>query len=151
LIFDNTADGQDVRLSTVKIAALMQPDPKSSGSKQQAAPTVLFEWGTFKFQGMMESYKETLDFFAPKGVPLRASVNITLVEQKFIFATGQANTAGDVSADAVSVPNGAGSNPSSVASAGGDPSAARALAALNGQASLRFSAGASLTVSDSVT
>src|SRR5215471_2758824 len=39
LIFDNTADGQDVRLSTVKIAALMQPDPKSSGSKQQAAPT----------------------------------------------------------------------------------------------------------------
>src|ERR1017187_10127669 len=81
LIFDNTDDGQDVRITTAKIAALMQPDPASSGSKKQVPSIVLFEWGAYSFQGMMESYKETLDFFAPAGVPLRASVNITLVEQ----------------------------------------------------------------------
>lgn len=151
LIFDNTADGQDVRLATAKLAALMQPDPKSAGQSKQVPSVVLFEWGVYKFQGMMESYKETLDFFAPGGVPLRASVNITLVEQDKIFSTGSADTGGSVSPDAVDVPTGSGSNPSSVAAAGGDPGAARAVAALNGQASLRFSAGAALTVSGSVT
>jgi hypothetical protein len=153
LIFDSTADGQDVRLTTSKIAALMQPDPKASGSKQQVPSIVLFEWGVYKFQGMMESYKETLDFFAPGGVPLRASVNVTLVEQDKIFEKekGPAGTSRDLSPDAVDVPSGSGTNPSSVASAAGNPGAARALAALNGQASLRFSGGASLTVSGSVT
>ena len=42
LIFDNTADGTDVRQATSKIAALMQPDPKSSGSKKQVPTTVLW-------------------------------------------------------------------------------------------------------------
>src|SRR5437016_6607763 len=150
LIFDNTADGTDVRQATSKIAALMQPDPKSSGSKKQVPTTVLFEWGAYKFQGLIESYKETLDFFAPGGVPLRASVNITMAEQDKIFTAGKAKTGGDLSPDAVSVPNGAGSEPSSLADKGGNPDAARALGALNGQASLRFSAGASLTVTAAV-
>jgi hypothetical protein len=150
LIFDNTGDGTDVREATLKIAALMQPDPKSSGSKKQVPTIVLFEWGVYKFQGMMESYKETLDFFAPGGVPLRASVNITLVEQDKIFTPGKADTGGDLSPDAVSVPGGTGSDSSSLASTGGNPDAARAVAALNGQESLRFSAGASLTVSGSI-
>ena len=150
LIFDNTADGTDVRQATSKIAALMQPDPKSSGSKKQVPTTVLFEWGAYKFQGLIESYKETLDFFAPGGVPLRASVNITMAEQDKIFTAGKAKTGGDLSPDAVSVPNGAGSDPSSLADKGGNPDAARALGALNGQASLRFSAGASLTVTAAV-
>src|SRR5262250_828544 len=65
LIFDSTSTGEDVRTSTKKIADLMQADPKSSGSKKQTPSIVLFEWGAYKFQGMMESYKETLDFFAP--------------------------------------------------------------------------------------
>src|SRR5579863_10424718 len=45
LIFDNTAGGQDVRVATSKIAALMQPDPKSAGAKKQVPSIVLFEWG----------------------------------------------------------------------------------------------------------
>jgi len=96
----------------------MAPDPASSGSKQQVPSIVLFEWGAYKFQGMMESYKETLDFFSPNGVPLRASVNITMVEQDKIFTSGTASTAGDLSGDAVNVPAGQFS-PASAASAGG--------------------------------
>lgn len=46
---------------------------------------VLFEWGSFKFQGLVESYKETIDFFAPTGVPLRASINLTLASQDKVF------------------------------------------------------------------
>jgi hypothetical protein len=153
LIFDNTSNGSDVRLTTGKVAALMQPDPKSSGSKKQVPSIVLFEWGAYKFQGMMESYKETLDFFSATGVPLRASVNISLVEQPTVFtpsAQGPAGVAGDLTPDAVNVPGGQ-FDPSSAASAGGNPSAARGIGALNGAASLRFSAGASLTVTGSVT
>src|SRR4051812_37226660 len=106
LIFDNTADGSDVRLATSQIAALMAPDPASSGSKKQVPSVVLFEWGAYKFQGMMESYKETLDFFSADGVPLRASVNITMVQQDKIFTPGSAGVGGDLPPDAVDVPSG---------------------------------------------
>jgi hypothetical protein len=157
LIFDNTADGNDVRAATSKVAALMEPDPQSSGAKKQSPTIVLFEWGYYKFQGMLESYKETLDFFSPSGVPLRAGVNVTLVEQKLsqadrdkLFTLGLADTAGDLTLDTVTVPTGQ-FDPASAASAGGNPSAARAIGALNGEASLRFSAGASLTVTGSIT
>src|SRR5437667_4348837 len=44
-IFDNTANGHDVLLTSEKLSALMQPDPKSSGSKKQVPSIVLFEWG----------------------------------------------------------------------------------------------------------
>lgn len=151
LIFDNTATGSDVRLSTSRLAALMQPDPKSSGADKQVPVIVLFEWGSYKFKGMLESYKETLDYFAPQGVPLRSSVSLGLVEQDAVFSAsdaGQANTAGDL--NTVDIPGGQFSA-SLAASAGGNPGAARAIAALNGEASLRFTSGASLTVSGSVT
>jgi hypothetical protein len=150
LIFDNTADGQDVRKATVQIAKLMEADPESSGSQKQVPSVVLFEWGAYKFQGMLESYKETLDFFSPKGVPLRASVNITMVEQDKIFTPGSVATGKTLSPNAVNVPAGQFS-PASAAAAGGNPDAARGIGALNGAASLRFSSGASLAVSSSIT
>jgi hypothetical protein len=155
LIFDNTHDGTNVQISTAKLAMFMGSAQKSEKGKKQDAPIVLFEWGSYKFQGMMESYKETLDFFSPEGVPLRASVNITLVQQDKKFTPDGVGTSGNLTPDAVDVPTGSGPggggpNAQSAATQGGDPSAARALAALNGQASLRFSAGASLTVSGSV-
>lgn len=150
LIFDNTGDGQDVRLATKQIAALMQPDEKASSGKKQVPTIVLFEWGAYKFKGMMESYKETLDFFAAKGVPLRSSVNITLAEQDKIFEAGAADTSGNLQPDVVDVPNGPNGDATSAATQGGDPNAARGLAALNGQASMRFTAGASLAVNGSI-
>ena len=42
---------------------------------------MLFEWGSFVFEGYIDSYKETLDFFAPEGVPLRATLSLSLTEQ----------------------------------------------------------------------
>lgn len=154
LIFDNTDDGQSVQLTTSQLALYMGSPEKKKG-KQQTPPILLFEWGSYKFQGVMESYKETLDFFSAEGVPLRASVNISLVEQTLIFSSGSSGTQGNLTPDAVDVPtggggNGAGRNPHSAATQGGNPSAARAIAALNGEASLRFSTGSSLTVSGSV-
>lgn len=150
LIFDNTHNGENVQVSTSKLAKLMGSAQKADRDKKQIPPIVLFEWGGYKFQGMMEAYKETLDFFSPEGVPLRASVNLTLVQQDKVFESRSASTGGTLTPDTVNVPAGPNQSPQSMANQGGDPGAARALAAMNGEESMRFSAGASLTVSGSV-
>jgi Contractile injection system tube protein len=152
LVFDNTDDGQDVRVKTKKIAYLMAPpaDEQDSADKKQVAIIVLFEWGKYTFKGMMESYSETLDYFAPEGVPLRATVSVGLVEQPVTFTPGSAEVSGALTPDAVDVPNGAGNHATALATLGGDPNGGRALAGLNGQATMRFSAGSSMTVSGSI-
>jgi hypothetical protein len=105
---------------------------------------VLFEWGSFKFQGIVESYRETIDFFSSEGMPLRASVNLTMTAQTIVFSADKA-AARDT---AVDVPSSAG-NASEVAAAGGNPDAGRGLAAANGLESMRFSTGP-LTIDASV-
>jgi hypothetical protein len=42
---------------------------------------VRFSWGTFVFDGMMDSLEETLDFFSPDGRPLRANLSLGLSGQ----------------------------------------------------------------------
>ena len=145
LIFDTTGDGQDVRIYTEKVAKFMEPDEK------KIPQIVQFEWGTYKFQGLVESYKETIDFFAPNGVPLRATINLTLSRQEKVFESSDTSSAFDtqqsLTPEAVQLPGG---DASSTAAQGGNPRAARGIAAANGLASMRFSAGASLTVGASV-
>ena len=148
VIFDTTDTGADVRTHTQKITAFMKPDA------QKAPPVVRFEWGTFIFTGIIENYKETLDFFAPVGVPLRATLNLTLSSQDKIFELEQSDqppsfsSAGSFGPDAIEAPA---SSAADTASQGGDPEAARALAEANGLESLRFPSGASLTVDPAIT
>jgi hypothetical protein len=140
LIYDSTHEGTDVRLQTGKIAKLMEP-AKRDGDNAAPPSVVLFEWGSFKFQGLVESYKETIDFFAPTGVPLRASINLTLASQDKVFESlGQGS---DKKFEPV-VQNLATSSESltDVATQAGNPNAARAIAANNGLESIRFPAGA---------
>ena len=148
LVFDTTATGHDVREFTDKMAKLLQPHGPSG---KQVPPVVEFGWGVYRFTGMVEQYKETLEFFAAGGVPLRSSVNLTLSSQDVVFeSTHNPNATVDqvMTAEAVTLPTSRGpaGGPAAVANALGDPRAARALAAANGAASLRFSAGAELAV-----
>jgi len=76
--------GSDVRLQTKKIADKFIK-PVESGSQMQAPSRVLFQWGSFEFIGMVQSYDETLDFFSPKGRPLRATVSLKLSEDRYQF------------------------------------------------------------------
>lgn len=76
--------GSDVRLQTRKIADKFIK-PVESGNKMQAPSRVLFQWGSFEFIGMVSSYDETLDFFSPKGRPLRATVALKLNEDRYQF------------------------------------------------------------------
>lgn len=134
LIFDTTHKGSDVRLATQKIARFMEPG-KEPG--EQKIPTiVLFEWGTFKFQGLIQSYRETIEFFSSDGVPLRASISLTMARQEEVFEPSP-----EPPRDS-SVQVSAGISATAVASIGGAPDAGRTIAAANNQDSLRFSSGA---------
>ncbi|HEU4386428.1 MAG TPA: hypothetical protein VFV34_01435, partial [Blastocatellia bacterium] len=159
LVFDTTHNGEDVRVTTEKIGKFMEPDAK------KIPPIVLFEWGSYKFQGMVDSFKETIDFFAPNGVPLRATVSLSMSSQDEVFETTDGSrgfgTQRSPALDAVQLPpspapppGGGGANPSEdttgIATRVGDPRAGRGIAAANGLESMRFTAGAPLTVGPSV-
>jgi hypothetical protein len=87
LWFDVTApqvqqpEVKDVRKLTQKVAFYMLPGKKNP----KAPPAVRFIWGTFVFDGVMESLEESLELFSPDGRPLRASVNVSLTQQRITF------------------------------------------------------------------
>ncbi len=88
LWFDVTApmppgqtEEQDVRKLTKKVAYFITPKPGESDDKK-IPPVVRFSWGSFQFDGIMESLEESLEFFSSDGRPLRASVAINLTQQE---------------------------------------------------------------------
>jgi hypothetical protein len=148
LVFDTTETGESVRNVTANISKLLEPARDGS---RKFAPKVEFGWGSYSFKGVVEQFKETLDFFAASGVPLRSSINLTLASQEVEFQSNKSPAPPvDRSAqpEPVSAPPGAGA--ADVANALGDPRAARGIAGVNGAASLRFGAGAGLSVGGSV-
>ena len=78
LVFDTTDTGEDVGIYTQDVADYMEPVNK-------VPPTVKFRWGTFVFTGMVEKYQETIDYFSADGVPLRASISLTIANQDTVF------------------------------------------------------------------
>jgi hypothetical protein len=90
LWFDVTAmpepkKDDDVRKYTGKVAYFITPHPKDDTF---LPPAVRFLWGSFQFDGIMDSLEETLEFFSNDGRPLRASVTISMTQQKiteFVF------------------------------------------------------------------
>lgn len=149
LIFDSTDTGRDVTETTRKIQAFLGPEtpPGEGATNQPPPPKVRFEWGTIRFEGFAEGYKETLDFFSIDGVPLRASVNLALTRADRVFEKVTAPGAVVDAPGLFDVPAQSAADASKNAQA---PGAARALAAANSQRSLRFGDGGPLTVGASV-
>jgi len=91
LMFDTTvksegvAANSDVRLQTQKIAEAFMKPIEGSDNKLLAPARCRFQWGAFKFIGMVGTYNETLDFFSPEGIPLRAKLGLSLKEDKYQF------------------------------------------------------------------
>jgi hypothetical protein len=81
----------DVRRVTQKVVYFMTPQKSDADPKKLSPPGVQFQWGSFLFKGMVEALEETLEYFSPDGKPLRASVNLTLSQQKIL----EANFKGD--------------------------------------------------------
>lgn len=85
LIFDTSSregevgteqDG-DVRRETDRVNYFLRPK-KQSGDAAAVPPAVRFTWGSFKFDGVLDSMDETLEYFSESGVPLRSVVRIAL-------------------------------------------------------------------------
>ncbi len=78
----------DVRRRTQKLVGLLGrgADEENGGGGGSRVPArVRFKWGTIIFDGVFSSYSETLDYFSPEGIPLRARVSIQLTEQEFQY------------------------------------------------------------------
>jgi hypothetical protein len=75
----------DVRELTRQVAYFITPKPSEKDPQMDVPPGVRFLWGSFQFDGIMDSLEESLDYFSPEGKPLRASVTLSLSQQKIEF------------------------------------------------------------------
>jgi hypothetical protein len=97
LVFDVTAPpldkdpAADVRKATAKVVALIAPGKPEQrpGEGEKAkpitvrpAPKVRFDWGSFRFDGYVDSIEESLEHFSADGRPLRSSLQLALSTQE---------------------------------------------------------------------
>jgi hypothetical protein len=82
---------KDVRELTQQVAYFITPQaadgsaggaPATGDQTQLVPPGVRFLWGSFQFDGMMDSLDESLEFWSADGKPLRATLSIALSQQK---------------------------------------------------------------------
>lgn len=150
LVFDTTLNGIDVRLSTFSIAALMDPrdprQPTRRNNSRGVPAKVLFEWGTFSFEGYIESIKEKLDYFSSTGVPLRSTLTVAMTDaQRNLIPSSQdendpVDTSGDLNtaANTQQKPLGGDQSLNDLTQQLGDVNAARMLGEINGLESIRL-------------
>jgi hypothetical protein len=84
----------DVRKLTQKVAYYITPQAKGD---KFVPPAARFLWGSFQFDGIVESMEESLEYFSHDGQPLRASIGLALSQQKitaFAFGTPGAGGVG---------------------------------------------------------
>jgi hypothetical protein len=118
LIFDTSQNGQDVRNTTLNLVRMIQPGVKDNNNTNAApaVPIVRFCWGTFLFNGNIQSMNETLELFSDHGVPLRATVSLSM-NSVALDSDIPSNRASGIGAQAGSGP-GVGSMPLTLAQAG---------------------------------
>ncbi len=81
LLFDTTEEGSDVRELTKKVAYFIMP--KEEGNR--TPPRTRFQWGSLVFEGIADALEETLDYFSAEGVPMRATLSLTLKSDNIVF------------------------------------------------------------------
>lgn len=93
LLFDTYETGEDVRHYTDMITgwdagsmfSRMRGGPKGLmdiDPELHAPPVCLFVWGTFVFQCIIERVSKKFTMFLPRGIPVRATLNVTLKEYR---------------------------------------------------------------------
>ncbi|MEO6092084.1 MAG: peptidoglycan-binding protein [Novosphingobium sp.] len=91
LWFDVTAMTEsavdDVRRLTRDVIHFMTPKASEQDANKLAPPGTRLSWGSFIFDGMVEGLEETLEYFSPEGKPLRASIVLTLAQQKILVSS----------------------------------------------------------------
>jgi nucleoid-associated protein YgaU len=96
LFFDTTAEGVAVTQYTSQVVALMEIDPNIAGTnikrRRGRPPTVEFAWGGMKsFPSVIESLTLRFTYFSAKGMPLRATMSLSLKQYAEARAYGPQN------------------------------------------------------------
>lgn len=131
-------NAEDVQQLTQKVIYYITPTPLPNDRTQFKPPSVSFVWGTFKFNGIMESLEESLEFFDSDGRPLRASIAITLARQEIVStvnpqAAGRAgNSATETPGTRAMTPARSGDTVQGLASSAGQRNNWQSIAAANG-------------------
>ena len=76
LLFDTSRGGGDVRDRTLQLVQMARLPEE--GATAAPAKRVRFTWGSFFFVGQIRSLGETIDLFGPDGMPLRATVSVSI-------------------------------------------------------------------------
>lgn len=77
----------DVRRLTAEVLYFMKPKDPGAGAgdaSQRIPPGVRFSWGSFLFDGIVESLEENIEFFSAEGKALRASIALNLIQQNIL-------------------------------------------------------------------
>ncbi len=83
---EGTANKDDVRKLTEEVVHFITPIPEGEGDDTKwKAPGLRFLWGTFLFDGVVDSISEKLEFFSEDGRPLRAQLSIGMSSQQIQF------------------------------------------------------------------
>jgi hypothetical protein len=93
---DGQAPVNDVRDLTKQVSFFITPKLQPGKEPKYIPPATRFLWGTFHFDGIMDSVEETLDYWSNDGKPLRANMSISMSQQKieaFTIASRQAGPA----------------------------------------------------------
>jgi hypothetical protein len=72
----------DVRELTQKVVFFITPQKSEDRPDKLVLPGIRFLWGSFKFDGVVDSMEESLEFFSSDGRPLRASISMNLTQQE---------------------------------------------------------------------
>lgn len=82
--------GGDVRKLTQLIAYFMTvKNPNAPKQETRIPPSLRFQWGSFVFNGTMDTMDETIDLFSPDGMPLRSNVSIGISKHDLSFEFAQ--------------------------------------------------------------
>lgn len=79
----------DVRELTKDVAYFITPQKSSEDANQFTPPAVRFVWGSFSFDGLVDSLDESLEYFSDDGLPLRAAMSLNLSQQKIVPFAGR--------------------------------------------------------------
>jgi hypothetical protein len=147
LLFDTTATGGDVRKHTEEVAYFIMAPLKNN---KRIQPGLSFEWGSFIFRGIVKSMDETLDYFSDEGVPLRATISLSVRRPNIEFIEAPGNRGQGNAATGATAPleaARANDNVQSVAARNGNSSDWKGIAAANNiDDPLRLAAGALIDV-----
>jgi hypothetical protein len=132
----------DVRSLTTQVLGLLTPDASN------APPGVELLWGSLMFRGFLESAEESLEFFSPDGVALRATMTLSITRPA--LQTG-VNTAFSPSGSSGGAPAPPGTTPLTEAPAGGSVQGMVAQAQLGANVGGAFGASASVSWQDIAT